>query len=378
MTAPKILHIRSSFFYGGPERQIMYLTNALSRQGIVSGVATFAPRSDPARNTYVAKLERLGVLAHRIDIDGSFDRTAVGRLEAVVVDGGYDVLVGHDYRADYFALTIGRRLGLPIFSFSRGWTRTTLRVKLYEWLDIRFLRKMDGVIAVSLKKYAELARRGISPDRLIYIPNSIPINDDAAEKGQIRRRFEIPGDAFLIGTAGRLSVEKNQEMLIAAAVRLLEQAQYSHLRFIIAGEGNRREALARLIPEKYQRKIILAGWIDDNDSFYADLDLFVLTSTTEGFPNVLLEAGRHRLPSISTPAGGAVEIIEDDATGFLIPFGDVDRLCQKIRQVADDGACRRRLAEGLGKITREKFDAAVNAAEFLAFVNRVRERHAKA
>ncbi len=378
MTTPKILHIRSSFFFGGPERQIMYLTNALSRRGIVCGVATFAPRTDPARNTYATKLEGLGAVVHRIDIDGSFDRTAVGRLEAVVVDGGYDVLVGHDYRADYFALTIGRRLGLPVFSFSRGWTRTTLKVKLYEWLDIRFLKKMDGVIAVSQKKRAELARRGISPDRLMYIPNGIPIDDQAAEKGRIRRRFEIPREAFLIGTAGRLSAEKNQGMFIAAAVGLLEQAQYSHLWFIIAGEGNRREALARLIPEKFQRKIILAGWIDDNDSFYADLDLFVLTSTTEGFPNVLLEAGRHRVPSLSTPAGGAVEIIEDGATGFLIPFGDVDMLGRKIRQMADDGACRRRLADGLGKITREKFDAAVNAAEFLAFVNRVRERHVKA
>jgi glycosyltransferase involved in cell wall biosynthesis len=378
MKPMKLFHIRSSYFYGGPERQITYLTRALGERGVPSGVATFAPADDPERNRYFARLQELGIPAYRIDIRGSYDRSATTTLERIIADGGYTVLIGHDYRADYFVLQLAGRLDLPAASFSRGWTRNTLKVRLYECLDRRFLKKMDGVVAVSRKKYDELARKGIDRDRLIHIPNSIPTGERSMQTLVTRKRFKIPHNAFLVGTAGRLSVEKRQDIFIEAAIDLLNRHGASAPWFMLAGEGPRRDRLAAMIPRKYRRRIILAGWIKNTDDFYADLDLFVLTSATEGFPNVLLEAGKYHLPAISTPAGGAVDIIEHGQSGLLFDFGDTDALARHIESLANDADRRKRLGDRLAEITRETYDSKLNADRLWEFLNTVRERHGQA
>ncbi len=375
MKPMKLFHIRSSYFYGGPERQITYLTRVLGERGVPSGVATFAPADNPERNRYFPRLQELGIPAYRIDIRGSYDRSATATLERIIADGDYTVLIGHDYRADYFVLQLAGRLNLPAVSFSRGWTRNTLKVRLYEWLDRRFLKKMDGVVAVSRKKYDELARKGIDRDRLIHIPNSIPTGEQSMRTLVTRKRFKIPHNAFLVGTAGRLSVEKRQHIFIEAAIDLLNRHGASAPWFMLAGEGPRRDRLAAMIPRKYRRRIILAGWIENTDDFYADLDLFVLTSATEGFPNVLLEAGKYHLPAISTPAGGAVDIIEHGQSGLLFDFGDTDALARHIESLANDADQRKRLGGRLAEITRETYDSKLNADRLWEFLNTVRERH---
>jgi glycosyltransferase involved in cell wall biosynthesis len=377
MNTAKLFHIRSTYFYGGPERQITYLYRSLTDMGIESTVATFLVTKKSGGNPYHTKLQELDIPSYLINLSGTFDFSSIGKLEEYIRDSGFNVLIAHDYRADYFSIQLAKKLRLPRISFSRGWTRNTAKVRFYEWLDVAFLKGMDGVVAVSRDKYDELIKKGIAEDRLIYIPNSILFENTAERRNKIRDRFNIPHDAFVVGTAGRLSVEKNQEMLIQAAVQILTNEPASDIRFVIAGEGPRRQDLAGMIPEKYKEKIILAGWIEDNDAFYADIDLFALTSKMEGFPNVLLEAGKYNLPAISTPAGGATEIIQDGRSGCLVPFDDSDTLARTILTFYRDKEMRHRLGDELGRIAREKFDARNNAAIFLKFVNRIRERHAQ-
>jgi len=376
MSRPKILHIRSSYFYGGPERQTTYLIQCLAQKGIESGVVTFALKKAPDLNKYYRALQNLDYPSHLISISGSYDRSAIKAMAELIDSEGYNLLVGHDYRAHYFVLKLSRRPGLTGLGYSRGWTSENIKVKIYEWLDIRFLKKIDGVIAVSEGKYRELAAKGISEDKLVYIPNSIIIGKPRPRINVIRNKFGIPHDAFLIGTAGRLSAEKSHETLIRAAAEILENNS-ENLYFIIAGEGTREKYLKSLIPESLRKRIILAGWIEDNDAFYADIDLFALTSLTEGFPNVLLEAGKYNLPVISTPAGGAVEIIRDGETGFFIPFGGQDRLREKITLLHNDTDLRSKLGESLGKRTREKFSADINADRFMEFAQRIMSKRSR-
>ena len=99
MTAMRLFHIRSSYSYGGPERQITYLTRAMVKHGITTEVATFAPIHNPDRNRYFTALRELGITAHRIDIRGSFDRSAIKKLEGLLAGRNFSMLIGHDYRA---------------------------------------------------------------------------------------------------------------------------------------------------------------------------------------------------------------------------------------------------------------------------------------
>jgi glycosyltransferase involved in cell wall biosynthesis len=85
----------------------------------------------------------------------------------------------------------------------------------------------------------------------------------------------------------------------------------------------------------------------------AALDLFVLSSITEGMPVVLLEAMAANLPVVSTAVGGVPALVRDDANGLLVPRGDPARLRAALTALLEDreraarlGARGRALAEG--------------------------------
>lgn len=367
-----ILHIRSSYTFGGPERQIMHYCQEFAQRKIDSAVASFVPRRKPATNRFLPRVAALGFEAYPIKIRGSFDRSAIAQLTQLALDKNFDMIVTHDYRADFIGRIVARKVGLPIVSFAHGWTKVTLRVKIYEWLDLRVLKRVDGIVAVSKAKRRELIDWGISSDKVVYIPNSIPLVQEETPGSLIRDRLGVPEDAFLVGTVGRLSIEKNQETFIAAALRVLE-SEDKPIYFLLVGDGVRKPALQSLVPDKWRGRILFTGWIDNIDAIYRNLDIFALTSLTEGFPMVLLEAGKHSIPVITTSVGGIPEIIEDESSGLIMPVGDSDALADSIVRLYGDESGRRRLAANLNVKVRDNFSTKKGADLLLAFLQRVLE-----
>jgi glycosyltransferase involved in cell wall biosynthesis len=73
------------------------------------------------------------------------------------------------------------------------------------------------------------------------------------------------------------------------------------------------------------------------------MDLFVLTSNTEGLPNAVMEAMAAGLPCVVTDAGGSREVVHNGETGFVVPIGDLDRLSKRIGTLLGDDGLRRRM-----------------------------------
>ena len=164
--------------------------------------------------------------------------------------------------------------------------------------------------------------------RVVAIPNPIPIEhahppaDDAA----------LAARPPIIVAVGRLVPEKRFDRLIAAFRELPSEA---HL--VILGEGPERAALTAATAGLDER-VHVPGH-ENPWSAYGEARVFALTSTSESFGNVVVEALASGLPVVATDCGGPREILADGRFGRLVPVGDhgalVDALSRSLAEPGD-------------------------------------------
>lgn len=216
------------------------------------------------------------------------------------------------------------------------------------------------VIAVSAGVARDLEARGLPPQKVAVINNPLPPGIDRVPGAHPwRERLERMGPGPVIATAGRLTPVKDQATLLRAFAGLLAVRP---ARLVIFGEGPMRaelEALAGTLG--IADRVLMPGYVNEPAACYAVADLFVLSSTSEGFGNVLIEAMASGVPVVSTDClHGPREILDGGRYGPLVPVGD-------------DAALARAMALALDR----PVDAALlreRAADFA--IDRVGERYA--
>ena len=146
-----------------------------------------------------------------------------------------------------------------------------------------------------------------------------------------------------IGTIGRMHRLKGHRVLLEAYRRL--ESIFPDTRLIFVGDGEERMALEQRARELgVSSKVLFTGFQADIESVLREIDIFVLPSITESFPNALLEAMAHGIPSIATRVGGTMEIVEDGKDGLLVDPGDAEQLSSAISAVLKDSSLSMRLA----------------------------------
>ena len=235
---------------------------------------------------------------------------------------------------------------VPSVAVTRGWTAQDWKVRLFEWLDRRTLRRHAGVITVSPQQHQLAKALGVPVERLFYIPNAVDLHSlpSAYDSEHLRRTFGLPLKGSLIGTIGRLSVEKGHRFALEAAKLLCEQGIDYH--WLMVGSGVERDNLEQTTAVLGLQEVVrFTGERADARSIIGGLDLLVLSSLTEGLPNVILEAFAYKTPVVATAVGGVPELVKDEETGWLVPPRDPHSLAQAIREALSNPEEARRRAE---------------------------------
>ncbi|PZO18562.1 MAG: sugar transferase [Burkholderiales bacterium] len=180
----------------------------------------------------------------------------------------------------------------------------------------------------------------------------------------------VPGQHWLVGTVGRLQTVKNQPLLARAFVRLLREhpEMTERARLVIVGEGPLRgEIESTLAAAGLQAHAWLPGARDDIAHILRMLDVFVLPSQAEGTSCTLQEAMASGLPVVATAVGGTPDLVEEGATGHLVPSDDEAALATAIHRVFFDeaGAGRFALTARSRAVNQFGLDAMVRAYESL-------------
>jgi len=208
-------------------------------------------------------------------------------------------------------------------------------------------RRAHARIVVSSSVADDLAKlSGIPRDRFEVIHNPMPMAMDAELQPDpltIWRGWQGPR----ILTVGRLKKAKNHALLISAFKRLLARMDS---RLLILGDGDlEMQTLSFAQAEGVADKVIFAGRSRNPLPYYLSADLFVMSSSREGFGNVIIEALSCGLPVVSTDCGGPADILENGRYGRLVPGNDAEALAQAMQDSLgahhDKEALQRRAAE---------------------------------
>ena len=167
-------------------------------------------------------------------------------------------------------------------------------------------------------------------------------------------------------TAGRLSKEKNQKMLVDA-IKVLCQ-KYENLSLTILGDGPLKNELENYVEDKGLSDIIhLEGNVANVEEYFSKSDIFVLSSSYEGLPLVILEAMAAKLPIVSTDVGGIKDIVTNN--GLLVESENTDALVNVLEKVIED----KDLREELGNNSFENvqvFDSSIIADQYVQLYNK--------
>lgn len=228
-------------------------------------------------------------------------------------------------------------------SAAKGW-----RLRTCDRMRDGPLRRSQAVIVPSTYLAGLVRGWGVTPERIHVVPNAVEVPDGLP--GPPSRAGRPPE----LATLCRLVPWKGLAGLLRALPALPE------VRLHVVGDGPERaslEALTRSLA--LADRVVFHGQLPRAQALaiLARADAFVLNSTYEGLPHVVLEAMRLGVPVVATSAGGTPEAVDDGRTGLLVSPGDEHALTAAIRRVLSETGLAGRLADAARTDADRRFTA---------------------
>jgi glycosyltransferase involved in cell wall biosynthesis len=351
-----ILHVVYSLYRGGAERLIETQVLGSDRRRFEYGVCSITGGGD--------MIERIASAGAHVFLLGKRrrgDLTAVTKLASVIRSEKIDLLHLHNSPGMFWG-TLGQIMsgtGAPIVRTEHSPYRPEAIPRLFRHLYPLLSARAGRIICVSgrvrssfVAAFPELA------SKYVVIPNGIRIADfeKLPSRAECRAQFGLPVGVKLIGSVGRFAPVKNQKLLIDALVLVRRTVPEAHL--AILGEGELRASLASYADSRGVGKCVsLVTETQRIESFYGAIDVFCLSSDSEGMPLTILEAMAAGVAIVSTDVGGIPDVIEDGKTGRLVPKGSAEAFAERIVELLGDPARAAELAAGGRAMVRERFSA---------------------
>jgi glycosyltransferase involved in cell wall biosynthesis len=179
--------------------------------------------------------------------------------------------------------------------------------------------------------------------------NGVDIRRFSPGFSNLRSQLALPQDAPVVGFVGRLTRDKGLPELVEAFDAILAASPEAHL-LLVGWFDASEDALSEDLRSRIRNhpRIHLTGFVADTAPYYRVMDVMVLPTWREGFPNVVLEAAASGIPVITTLATGSRDAVVPEVTGLLIPPGYPEAISESVLQLLrDPQRCRR-----MGKAAR--------------------------
>ena len=172
--------------------------------------------------------------------------------------------------------------------------------------------------------------------------NGVDIERFSPGASRVRAELGLPLDAFVVGFVGRLTRDKGLPELVSAFDAILRAEPKAHL-LLVGWYDASEDALAQAIRTRIENHphMHFTGFVEDTSTYYRAMDVMVLPTWREGFPNVVLEAAATGIPVITTLCTGARDSVVPGVTGLLIPPGSPEAISEAALKLRDPELRRR-------------------------------------
>lgn len=362
----RILYLSGSIF-GGAERQLFYLVTNLDQNRYQPTVVC------PEDGVFPGKLRTAGIdtVIHPLPAWRKwkylFHRySAAPRLAQLAKQRQAQLIHVSDSWHNPYSIRIARQYDIPTVSHVKAPIRPD-QVRKYGFHD------MSVIISISEQFTPPFLEAGIPPDKINVIVNCVDL-DAFDSKGVKQNIFhgEFPLHRFVIGMVGRIEPFKRQKEFVNIASHVVKERQ--DVSFLIIGEAQpnpehlayERE-LQQLISEmNLEDYVICTGHCEDMPAAMQDLDLLVTLSAGSVIPEAMA-AGK---PVIGTPVGSATDMIDDGATGWVVPPFPIESIAAKIVQLIRNPP----LCEQMGREARVHAEEHFSIARHVEHVQAIYDR----
>ena len=359
-----VLHTISSRGPGGAETLVFNLATRLDPSRFRSIVVL------PKGAWLNQKLKGTGTTVFEVDWGAWYDLRGPLAMAKIIrrerVDLIHSHLAGQNFYSCLAGLLTGRKTLVTYHGAVELKDAKSFKGALRLWV-VRNVAAATVVVCNDVRKMLE--GQGFSSAKLVLVRNGIDTARFAVSRnGDLRKELNIPGAIKLVGMVANVRESKGYDFFVLAARKVLDSIP--NVRFLAVGDMDPTIAgpvLKRVDELSLKEAFRFLGFREDIPEILSELDVFVLASTREGLPLVMLEAMAARKPMVVTRCGGPEEVLEDGETGMLVPPSDAESLAMKICEVLQN----RNLASTLGanalvKVNREfTLDAMISKYERL-------------
>ena len=322
----KILHLNAGNESGGGMYHILSLLNELNQEEFYLGVFEEGEMLDRAQD--------LNIQTVLFQQNSRFDLSILNKIIRFIREKDINIIHTHGARANCYGALIRSFVNVkwmvtvhsdPRDDFMcRGW-----KGKLYTFLNLNALKKADHHLAISERFKQILLDLQIDEEKITTILNGIDFNKELAAPFS-REELGFKEDDFIIMMVARLEAVKGHKVALKAVRKLIEN-DHSNVKLLMIGDGSERENLKEYSAEHgISHYVEFLGHRNDVERIYPIADISILTSYSESFPLVLLEAARAGVPIMTTDVGGVDQLIPDESYGWIIPVEDSDKLTKNL------------------------------------------------
>ncbi len=245
----------------------------------------------------------------------------------------------------------------------------------------RFLMLSGHVICVSKAIYKQflskrrsdfITRPSLSKVSLIYYGRDLKKFSESNMSDSLRETFNLNGER-VIGFIGAIYKRKRLDLFLRVAYET--QKVDNNIKFLIVGDtyGNNETELVykqnifKLVNElNLDNNVIFTGFRNDIDKILKIIDVFVLTSKRDPLPGVIIEAMASGIPVVSSAVDGALDLVEDNKTGFLVSSDNPKDYAEKISFLLNNNACRKEMGRRGRERVVDLFDIKKNSLEIMS------------
>jgi glycosyltransferase involved in cell wall biosynthesis len=330
---------------GGIETLIFEFAHRLNGSEILPSIGVFKEGGYLEEN-----LKSKGISFYNFDKKEGIDILLIYKLRKLLKKENIRILHTHNYAAWLYGVLSTRGVkGLKHIHTEHSNVEAKRRALAEKFLS----HFTDRIVCVSEDvKKSMIENQGISPERLIVIYNGVDTEKfypDPAIKRTGRKALGIKENVPVIGIVARLTPVKDHVTLLKAFKIILKK--YPEALLLIVGDGELREGLIRQSVEmKIKKNVLFLGERYDIPELLNVMDIFVLSSISEGHNISLIEAMSTGLPTVVTNVGGNKEVVLDGVNGYLVSTGNPQGFADKIINLLENQSLRNKM----GRKSRER------------------------
>ena len=340
----RVFFLLDSFMIGGTETQAVELARRLDPkryQVTIGCLRREGPLLERLKDTPVEIME--------VDLGGGIDSPAgllrILKLAHFLRKQRFQILHAHDLWSNIVGMAAAMLARTPVTITSQRDLSHDAWYGTYRRRVLRFLQGRSSVVLTNAKAIRDglIEQDRLLPDKVCVVYNGVDLDrfHVLADRDQI---FPSCGGNKLIVLVGNMITDvKGHDVLISAAPQVVKV--HPKTQFVLVGEGAMRSGFEKHVRDLgLHENFLFLGRRRDVPAILACCDIAVLPSLAEGLPNAVLEYLAAGLPVVATALGGNIEIIQDGATGLLVPAQDPQSLAGALIKLLSDEDLAARIA----------------------------------